>query len=67
MRQGQPRQDGSGRGTGMPNGLRRNCNQKPCKSGGPGKSRGAGQGAGKGRGKKKYERNPFLELFQSDC
>ena len=52
MRPGQTRpQDGSGRGKGMPNGLRKNRNQAPCQQNPRNSNQGRGQGSGQGRGK----------------
>ncbi len=43
------RQDGKGRGKGMPGGLRRNKNKEKCPEGGPGYGRGKGRGRGRNR------------------
>lgn len=46
------RQDGSGKGVGISNGLRRNANTGPCLNVGSG---GFGNGAGKGNGKNRWK------------
>jgi hypothetical protein len=40
---------GAGKGKGMPEGLRRNKNTKPCQAGGPGMGKGMGRGKGEKR------------------
>ena len=45
------KQNGSGKGVGMPNGIRRNKNSGPCLNIGS----GFGMGAGKGKRKNKWE------------